>query len=263
MTDIFKPWLQLWDLTPDGPEIETHAARLLPVQRQGRPAMLKLATTDEERRGARVLRWFGPEVGAAVQALDGDAVLMARGETDLVALALANDAEATQVLCDLAARLHRLPLGSAPQLLPLRDWFGALTGAEGRARFPHAAAMANDLLDSTDAPVPLHGDLHHGNLLRFGPDWRVIDPKGLSGDPCFDFVQMFYNPDAIDRGHGVAIRPGVFSARLKQISEAASLNPTRLRKWIEAHAALSQCWAAPGDDVTLAASIGALARQTR
>jgi streptomycin 6-kinase len=41
---------------------------------------------------------------------------------------------------------------------------------------------------------PLHGDLHHENIM-FGPrGWLAIDPKGVLGDPGFDAANLFYNP---------------------------------------------------------------------
>lgn len=259
-TTAFSRWLRLWSLTPDGPPLKTRAARLVPVRWQGRPAMLKVATSDEERRGAEVLRAFGPEIAAEVLALDGPAVLMARGGGDLVNLALTDDAQATAVICEVASGLHAAP--RMPGLTTLATWFAALTGDAGRTRFPVEATLAERLLAGSPSPVPLHGDLHHGNVLRFDEGWRVIDPKGLRGDRCFDYVQLFYNPDAIDPGHGLATRPDVFRARLDRVARTARLDPDRLCDWIRAHAALSLCWAGPQDDPTLPLAIGALA-QTR
>ena len=260
LAPAFDPWLRLWALTPDGAPIATPAARLVPVRWRGRPAMLKMATSEEERRGAAVLRGFGPDVAAEVLALEGPALLMARGGADLVPLALTDDGQATAVLCALAARLHGTDPAPAG-LTPLGTWCAALTGEAGAARFPAEAALAQELLASSPAPVPLHGDLHHGNVLRFGAEWRVIDPKGLWGDRCFDFVQMFSNPDAIDPRHGLATRPEVFRTRLAQVCATGGLEPERLCGWIRVHAALSHCWAGP-EDLSLAARIAALA-QTR
>ena len=40
---MFDDYLARWHLTPDGTPIITHSSRLLPVRRDGVPAMLKIA----------------------------------------------------------------------------------------------------------------------------------------------------------------------------------------------------------------------------
>lgn len=40
---MFDPYLARWQLTPDGEPIPTYSSRLLPVRRDGEPAMLKTA----------------------------------------------------------------------------------------------------------------------------------------------------------------------------------------------------------------------------
>jgi len=50
------------------------------------------------------------------------------------------------------------------------------------------------LLANPRAVRPLHGDLHHDNVLQGPRGWLAIDPKGVLGDPGFDAANMFYNP---------------------------------------------------------------------
>jgi len=52
---IFEPYLQRWSLTPDGNVIVTPSSHLLPVQRHGTPAMLKIAHENEERFGSGLM----------------------------------------------------------------------------------------------------------------------------------------------------------------------------------------------------------------
>ena len=72
-------YLGRWDLVPDGPPITTSAAKLLPVLRNGEPAMLKLSHEGDERLGGVMMEWWGG---------DGAARVLAR-----------NDDEACQILC--------------------------------------------------------------------------------------------------------------------------------------------------------------------
>ena len=69
--------------------------------------------------------------------------------------------------------------------MPLMRWFDALkTAAEvcgGILRL--SAATASKLLATPRDVMVLHGDIHHGNILDFGPrGWLAIDPKGVSGE---------------------------------------------------------------------------------
>ena len=56
--------LRRWRLVGDGDIIVTHRSRLVPVRRDGAPAMLKIALEVEERFGAGLMRWWDG-VGAA------------------------------------------------------------------------------------------------------------------------------------------------------------------------------------------------------
>ena len=96
------------------------------------------------------------------------------------------------------------------RLAPLATWFGALepvAGSEGGI-LRLAAATASSLLATQQDIVVLHGDMHHGNVLDFGArGWLAIDPKGLVGDRCFDYANMFCNPDHEARDHAGPSRP--------------------------------------------------------
>ena len=81
----------------------------------------------------------------------------------------------------------------------------------------------------------VHGDMHHGNVLNFGPrGWLAIDPKGLIGERYFDYANIFCNPD-----NEMATRPGRLSRQVQVVSEAAHLECSRLLAWVAAWAGLS------------------------
>lgn len=54
----------------------------------------------------------------------------------------------------------------------------------------HGHALARGLASDTDHSVPLHGDLHPGNVLDGGPKRGLvaIDPRGCRGDAAFDAI---------------------------------------------------------------------------
>ncbi len=116
--------------------------------------------------------------------------------------------------------------------------------------------IARRLLDSPIDQVVLHGDLHHGNVLDSGGrGWLVIDPKALSGERTFDFVNILRNPDV-----PTSLRPGRFARQIDLISEAAGLDRRRFLEWTVAFTGLSAAWIyGDGDEPDHDLAINALA----
>ncbi|WP_243668154.1 aminoglycoside phosphotransferase family protein [Clavibacter michiganensis] len=92
----------------------------------------------------------------------------------------------------------------------------------------------------------LHGDVHHGNVLRFddgggldGDDdaWRAIDPKALVGDPGFDTANVLANPTP-----AIALRPGRLARRARVVAEETGTDLDAVLAWTEAWCALSAAW---------------------
>ncbi|MEU7656816.1 aminoglycoside phosphotransferase family protein, partial [Micromonospora taraxaci] len=90
---------------------------------------------------------------------------------------------------------------------------------------------------------PLHGDLHHNNVLDFdGRGWLAIDPHGLLGERSFDFANIFTNPDLDDPAWPVATLPERFEARLAIVTQETGIESSRVLKWIVAWTGLSAAW---------------------
>jgi streptomycin 6-kinase len=252
MTFDFRPWLDRWTLTPDGPAFSSLAGMLMPVVFESRPAMLKLTREPEELAGGALMQWWGGHGAALVLAREGEALLLERamGAGSLAQMAReGRDDEATRILCAAGARLHA-PRASPPpaSLFPLEPWFRALWPAaetHGGVLLKSAAAARALLAEPREVAV-LHGDLHHGNVLDFGPrGWLAIDPKGLVGERGYDHANMMCNPDA-----DAATAPGVLARRVTVVSEAARIEPVRLLRWLLAYLGLSASWSlgdGPGD----------------
>jgi streptomycin 6-kinase len=246
-----------WGLTPDGRPFRTHSSCLQPVLRREIPAMLKLALENEERIGAELMKWWDGKGSAKVLAHEGDAILLERatGTSSLPAMARAGaDDDASGIICAVAAKLHARSGPPPGTLVPLTRWFRALEppGVGHGGVLARAAATARDLLREPRDVCVLHGDLHHGNVLDFGPrGWLAIDPKGLVGERGFDFANVFCNPDL-----EIATAPGRLARRANVIAEAAGFERSRLLRWILAYAGLSAAWSLEdGDDPSLAISV--------
>ncbi len=260
MTDMdFQPWLDRWRLTADGPGFSTKfGSRLLPVVKDGAPAMLKIAEGEEERRGAALMAWWDGVGAAKVLAWDDPAILLERlsGPSSLAAMAAdGRDDEATAILCEAAAGLHA-PRRRAPpsSLIPLDVWFAALwrAGTDHGGTYARSAATARELLATPREIVVLHGDFHHDNVLDGeARGWLAIDPKGLIGERGFEFANLFRNPTA-----EIALTPGRMRRQVKIVADQAGLEATRLFKWILAYAGLGAAWSAgSGHDTDAAAGL--------
>ena len=268
-----------WGLAVDGEGFSTHSSHLLPVRLDESPAMLKVALTDEERRGNHLMAAWEGRSAARVLRHDDAAVVLERatGPRSLAAQAAGGagsphwaqaDARATRTLCAVAGELHDigglrdrgtpgdpgapvdLQAVASDDLVPLDRWFRALLarGDAQRGFLRRAATTARALLDERRDHVVLHGDLHHGNVLDFGDAaaarWKAIDPKGLVGDRAFDYANMLCNPS-----HDVALVPGRLERQVNVVSASAGIGTERMLRWVVAWSGLSATWfqdAGPG-----------------
>jgi streptomycin 6-kinase len=148
-----------------------------------------------------------------------------------------NDDEASRIICSVVARLHAKRSRPAPQLPSLERWFAPLhLAADAHGGVLRLSAMvATALLESPEDATVLHGDIHHGNILDFGPPgWLAIDPKGLIGERYFDYANLFCNPDAV-----IARAPGRLKRQVDVVSRLTGLSANRLLDWIVAWTGLS------------------------
>src|SRR5690606_1747772 len=123
--------------------------------------------------------------------------------------------------------------------------FAALTGANrdlwpnaGRYVLVSAQIIARRMLEQETAQIPLHGDLHHDNVLFSPRSFVAIHPKGVIGDPAYDVANCFINPMGDTalciRAERIALLADTFSARL-------GFDKARVLGFAAAHAALSAC----------------------
>jgi streptomycin 6-kinase len=244
---VFDEYLLDWGLIPDGEPIVTPGSRLLPVRRNGVPAMLKVALEAEERFGGQLMTWWDGEGAARVLDQKGDALLLERAEGKISLADLARsgrDDEATRIICATVAKLHAPRPKPLPELIPLLQWFRKLEPAAAihGGLLARSAKIARGLLSEPHDVCVLHGDIHHDNILDFGEErgWLAIDPKRLVGERGFDYANLFCNPDLADLTRPVAAH--YFQQRLQTVTEVAGLERRRLLEWIVAWTSLSAAW---------------------
>lgn len=118
------------------------------------------------------------------------------------------DEDATDVVLRVLGKLHAPSGRTVPDaLVPLDRHFKSLfllAETSGSSELgtvaSWAAHIARGLLSVQLGQRPLHGDLHHENLVQDASgEWRAIDPQGLYGDPVYDVANVFGNPQGNER----------------------------------------------------------------
>lgn len=249
-----------WSLTKATPVAETATSWIFRVEQNGRNfAALKIlkAHETEERRGSMLLNWYGGEGAATVFDMHGDTIFMEwlDGGTLGDPVRAGKDDEGTIAIATIVANLHRPRTDIPDGLQPLRERFQILFDADVRS-WPHtardlyarASGIALKLFDRPSAQIPLHGDLHHDNILSSDRGWLAIDPKGLIGDPAYEVANVFRNPYG---ALPLAANPRRIAALADAFSTRLGYNRKRLLGYAAAHSALSACWdIAAGNPIT-------------
>jgi streptomycin 6-kinase len=203
----------------------------------------------DEIHGARLMSWWNGDGAARIIDIAEPAILMQWLDGpplgDLVR-SDGRDDEATGILCDVAARLHRVRATGPKHLMSLRRSFRPLLDGDpddwepaNRDIAKRAAVLAEELLATTMDVVPLHGDFHHDNVVGSERGWLALDPKGIVGDRHYEFANVFRNPYG---GGDIARDPKRIDARASIISKRLGLDRRRLLLWAAAHCALSERW---------------------
>lgn len=241
-----------WSLTKSTPIADTPGSALFKVEQNGRNfavlKILKPVAAEAERRGAELMNWYGGNGAATIFDIHGDTIFMEwlDGGTLGDAVRAGHDDQATIAICSLTASLHGPRPGAPENLLPLRAHFQPLFDTDIRA-WPHtardlfarASGITLKLFDRPSAQIPLHGDLHHDNILSADRGWLAIDPKGLLGDPLYDLANIFRNPVGMP---DLVKDPRRIQALLDAFADRLGYDRKRMLGWAAAHSALSACW---------------------
>jgi streptomycin 6-kinase len=243
-----------WKINSAALIAETFSSRIWKVFRSdGSTAVVKALKpfddVEDELRGAHFLKWRNGEGAVRLLGRDRRKMLLEYGGERLLTAVLEaeGDEAATEIAADVLARLHHPSERPAPpQLQPLRERFAALFGmaeTAGETRhcsiYVEAAKLAASLLDDSRTEVPLHGDLHHDNIVLGQRGWLAIDPKGVLGDPGFDAANLFYNP--LDRD-ALCGDPERIERMAQTLSRTLKQDPRRLLDHAFAYGCLSAAW---------------------
>jgi len=241
-----------WELTLGDPYGLSFNYVARAVRADGTAAVLKLTPpAGDLRYEVAALRHFGGSGAVRLLAADVEAgaLLLERAEPGelLTTVQARDDDAATRIAAEVGRRLHRPAAGP---LRTVEDWaraaFGWLRGRYGGGTGPLPAGLLDlaeaehaELVASAAAPVVLHGDLHHDNILTSDRGWLAIDPHGVLGEPAYEAGPLLRNPIGLGSRSDLA---AVLARRVPVLAEAYGVDAERIRGWGRAHNAVSLIW---------------------
>jgi streptomycin 6-kinase len=202
-----------------------------------------------ELPGMSFLAWRRGQGAVQIIERHGNACLLEdAGDTTLRKLRTAEGEDAANaIIVDVIAELHGHGAAFPQELVHLNQHFQTLLDnahqqTDLRLQEPllFCANLAIGLLASQDDVKPLHGDLHHDNIIGGGSrGWLAIDPQGLIGDPAYEVANIFGNPlnalrDIID--------PARIQTLCRLFSDVLGCPKDKILRYAIAHAGLSICW---------------------
>ncbi|HVU68054.1 MAG TPA: aminoglycoside phosphotransferase family protein [Ktedonobacteraceae bacterium] len=243
-----------WQLTLCPPVANLSFHYVAPALRaDGTPVMLKAnSPTGEFATEMEAMRLLGESGLARVLEIDAaqEVCLMERllPGTTLAELVPEQDERATSILAATMRKLWRPapaghPFATVEELGKgferLRARYNGGSGPFPSRLLAEAEGHFAELNAEADRHMLLHGDLHHENVLRAGDEWRVIDARGVVGDPGYEVGLLFYNPMPMIF-HLPDLRQ-ILARRVDQLAAELGMERERIRGWGLAQCLLS-CW---------------------
>ena len=226
------------------------------VRSDGAQVILKLGMPHPELSSEiAALRLYDGRGSARLLEADPEhgALLIERLLPGSMLLDLTDDDEATRIAAQVMRALWR-PAPPAPEdavfpttarwasgLQRLRARYSGGTGPLPEGMVQRAEALFAELLASSGAPILLHGDLHHENILAAErAPWLAIDPKGLIGEAEYEVGALIRNP--LPRLLALPDVTATLARRFDILAETLGFDRQRMIAWSYAQAILSAWW---------------------
>lgn len=249
-----KDHLVKWRLRSPSLIAQTPTSDIYKVRRaNGKTAILKHWTKigrRDEVNSNTILKWWRGQGAVRLYECDDEGQLLefAEGKTlgEETRDQKLSDKAALTVVCELIRKLHGPHARTPNNLTPLDIRFRALNERDTRKSpqhkqlFARGRSVARQLLSRQVDVRPLHGDLHHDNIIASKDrGWLAIDPKGLIGDPYYDLGNLFLNPLGREQ---VNATPRRINLLADQLARELEFNRQKILRYAFAHAMLSAAW---------------------
>jgi streptomycin 6-kinase len=158
-------------------------------------------------------------------------------------VSIPDDKAATRIVAGLIKQMSKVLLPDGNVFSNIRGFAGDFEKMhkEGPPVLPAASIekaiqLFAELCESQTDIHLLHGDLHHENVLLCDGKWKVIDPKGLIGETCYEIVPFLNNNlPTVDFASTIHQRIDIFAKEL-------ALDHQRIYKWGFSYSMLSAWW---------------------
>lgn len=223
------------------------------VSAGGTPVVVKAcAPTGEFTAESEALRLYDGRGAARLLEVDHErqVMLLERLQPGTMLSTVEGDEEATAIAAGVMRALWR-PLPADHPFPTITQWgqgfarlrqhYGGGTGPFPPALVARAERLFAALDASAAAPVVLHGDLHHLNILAAGArGWLAIDPKGLAGEPAYEIGAYLRNglPEPLPNPEAARLT----TRRVDQLADELGVDRARVQGWGLAQAVLSAWW---------------------
>lgn len=210
------------------------------------PVILKVGLdADALKREAVALKCFGKHGAVNVIAADDGLLLLERAVPGICLKSYFPDKEmeAVAIACRVMNKLHEAKIPDNHPFPHIKDWLSVLDQDWDLPSdyLQKARKLRDQLLKTAGSDVLLHGDLHHDNILQRGEDWVVIDPKGVMGEPAYEWAAFIRNPIPELLNHQDA--PTLIQRRITHFANILEVPAQRILDWCFVQAILSWVWA--------------------
>ncbi len=237
---------QLWHLSSLEPVENLSYNYVLSGFQEGRPIVLKLSLDSKglNIEAAALKAFKGHGVVDVIDRADG-ALLIERAIPgySLKEFFPNCEDEAIAITIEVIKKLHSAPRMNQKGFPTINDWLTALDKPYEQLgqSLIKARLLRDELLNTMNAPILLHGDLHHENILASGLEWKVIDPKGVIGELSYEVGCFIRNPLDVLPNHPDSLK--IITNRINAFSKNLNLDPDRITKWCFVQAMLAVAWA--------------------
>ena len=214
-----------------------------------KPIILKLGLDiNALKQEATTLKIFAGFGAIQVLAADDGMLLLERAipGISLKSYFPSKDSNSIKIACDVMNRLHQAPIPKNVTLPHVKDWLSVFDtdishNEQVNCYLQKARDIRDQLLETSAAPVLLHGDLHHENILQNGTSWIIIDPKSVIGEATYEVAAFIRNP--IPELLGSKNVNEIIQKRITAFSATLKLNPKRIKDWCFIQSVLAWIWA--------------------
>jgi streptomycin 6-kinase len=162
--------------------------------------------------------------------------------TMLISLFPDQDKVAIGIASKLIQKLHTAPITKPEQFRTLQQLLPNFDSTLPLPKYilEKASSLKDQLLETANTQVMLHGDIHYDNILKDGDDWCAIDPEGLVGDPIYDTSVCIRDP--LESLLRLSQPKKIIQERIATFAHHMNCDPLRVYNWAFVQATASACW---------------------